>query len=182
MWRTKLSVFPFFFPKSPRQACFRRIFSVFRRPEFAIHGDKPAQVENFFEIVRHIIKIQQQCVEFPDASSRRRGRPGRCRAPSSFDLPRAGLGPASAPQSTGLFRFPLLIFWRQKGFAICEWRLRALPRDPTTFLKKGRSKTLFVVCGQKFSFSSSMTSQVSASILKFRSPSRAQRMTSATPR
>ena len=104
MWRTKLSVFPFFFPKSPRQACFRRIFSVFRRPEFAIHGDKPAQVENFFEIVRHIIKIQQQCVEFPDASSRRRGRPGRCRAPSSFDLPRAGLGPASAPQSTGLFR------------------------------------------------------------------------------
>lgn len=47
--------------------CFQRIFSVFRRPEFATHGDKPAQVENFFEIVRHIIKIQMQCVELPDA-------------------------------------------------------------------------------------------------------------------
>ena len=34
----------------------------------------------------------------------RRGRPGRCRGPSSFDLPLAGLGPAPAPQSTGLFR------------------------------------------------------------------------------
>jgi hypothetical protein len=34
---------------------------------------------------------------------------------------------------------PVLIFGRQKGFAICEWRLGALPQDPTAFEKAGET-------------------------------------------
>lgn len=45
----------------------RRIFGAFCRSEFATYGDKPTQVENFSEIVRHTIEIQMQCVERPDS-------------------------------------------------------------------------------------------------------------------
>ena len=36
---------------------------------------------------------------------------------------------------------PVLILGRQKDFVVCGRRFGALPQDPATFLKKGRSKT-----------------------------------------